>query len=147
MSNIKANENNTKPINENLNLNNAKSTCSLNKTPVQAVVHKLKSNKLVMANKVTYFLGGMGITFSLLYMHFMSYISRGDELIKNEIEEIKKMIEKQNIDNSFRTSKFSQVEEINNGSNHITIITKDIEVKNEAVDLDDSDTTKKNDKI
>ena len=147
MSNIKADENNTKPINENLNLNNTKSNSTLNKTPVQAIVHKLKSNKLGMANKVTYFLGGMGIAFSILYLQFMTYISKSDELIKSEIEEIKKMIEKQNLDNSLKTSKFSQVEETNDGSNHITIVNKEIKYKNEAVDLNDTDTTKNNDKL
>ena len=145
MSNIKANENINRPIDENLNLNNTKTSKTFNQTPIQAAVQKLKSNKLGMANKVTYFLGGMGITFSILYLQFMTYISKSDELIKSEIEEIKKMIEKQNLDNSFRKTKFTQVEEINDGSNHITKITKDNEVKNDSVDIDY--TTKKNDKI
>lgn len=65
---------------------------SLNKT-ANAVVKK----RFGFANKFTFFLGGMGLTFSVLYFHFMNYIQKSDEMIKNDIEEIKRMIERDNL--------------------------------------------------
>jgi hypothetical protein len=60
-------------------------------------VNVIAKRKWGFANKFTFFLGGMGLTFSVLYFHFMNYIQKSDEIIKNDIEEIKRMIERDNL--------------------------------------------------
>jgi hypothetical protein len=60
---------------------------------------KIKFNN-VRSCKLTYFLGGFGISFGYLYFHFISYISNVDESLKNDIVEIKKLIEQHNTTNN-----------------------------------------------
>lgn len=66
---------------------------------LSVLTSKIKLNKLGNG-KVAYFLGGFGISFGYLYFHFMSYISNIDESLKSDIDEIKKLIEKHNANNS-----------------------------------------------
>ncbi len=46
-------------------------------------------------SKGTVFLLGVGFSYFMFYSHFMNYLKKSDELIKNEIHNLKRIIESQ----------------------------------------------------
>ncbi len=69
----------------------------------------LKSKKLSFAGKLVYFLSGAGLTFIFTYTNFMNQVKKNDAILKSDIEEIRKIVEKQNLEEkSLKDSKNAQ---------------------------------------
>jgi hypothetical protein len=58
--------------------------------------NKIKAKGLRFGGRLTFFLAGVGISFSLFNLHFLSYIKKSDEDLTKQIEEIKMVIVSQN---------------------------------------------------